>query len=490
MVTEKMTSDHADATPLHVTPEQFAEAVTRALPYTPNDQQSAVLGALGRFLYPLMGGPAPTVSVEPVFILAGYAGTGKTSLTGAIVSVMRHIKVNTVLMAPTGRAAKVFGSMSGQPAYTIHRKIYRHALNTDMSPGLQTNEAHDTLFIVDEASMIGDNEGGQYGSLLTDLIQYVFAGYNNRLIFVGDTAQLPPVGCQHSPAMSIDLLRSMGLKVSRAVLTATARQQQGSGILTNATDLRRHIAANDMVAIPRLMTDGFDDIKIVNPVDLPEEIDAAYRRDGIDGTLLITRSNKRATAFNGAIRDQILYLDGRLQKGEQIMVVKNNYFWSRRVKGLDFIANGDIAVVDHVYGTESRYGFLFADVSLTLPDHDISFDAKVILDTLYSESAAMTGDEIQRLYTAIMTDPQLFSDDTPVEKRLSALRSNPYWNAIQVKYAYAVTCHKAQGGQWNTVFVDMGYIHPDAVGLELYRWLYTAITRARTHLVIIDDRQE
>lgn len=474
-----------------VTPDRFADTVTSLLPYAPNGQQSLVIEALGRFLYPLMGGAPPAVSCDCAFILAGYAGTGKTSLCGAIVEALRQLKVNTVLMAPTGRAAKVFGSYARQPAYTIHRRIYRHSL-TGAAPGLRTNDSTDTLYIVDEASMIGDSSDGEYGSVLQDLIQYVFAGPGNRLIFVGDTAQLPPVGCAHSPAMQPDMLKALGLKVSRAVLTATARQQQGSGILTNATELRRRMSAQGAPVIPRLVTAGFDDIKIVNPVDLPEEIDAAYRRSGIDETLLITRSNKRATAFNMAIRSQVMYHEHRLERGEQIMVVKNNYHWSRRVKGLDFIANGDVAVVDHIYGIETRYGFQFADVRLVMPDHDVAFDAKIFVDTLYTESAALTRDDLVGLYESIMNDDSQYEAgaDTPVEARLRALRSNPYWCALQVKFAYAVTCHKAQGGQWDTVFVDMGYIHPEGVGLELYRWLYTAITRARRHLVIIDDRAD
>lgn len=477
MVAEKMT----------LTPDMFVEAVCHALPYTPNDQQRLVLEALGRFIYPLTGGPAPTTSIEPVFILGGYAGTGKTSLAGAIVTVMRHVKVPTVLMAPTGRAAKVFGSYAGQIAHTIHRKIYRHSISGEQ-PGLKTNDAHDTLYIVDEASMIGSAD--EKDKLLNDLIQYVFAGYNNRLIFLGDTAQLPPVGCEHSPALNRDFLRSMGLKVSRAVLTATARQDELSGILANATSLRREMASGQQLGLPTLITDNTDDVKVVNPVDLPEELDAAYRRDGIDNTLLITRSNKRATAFNMAIRTQVLYLEQRLCVTEPIMIVKNNYFWSRGVKGLDFIANGDIAFVEHIYGTEQRYGLEFADVSLTLADHDITFDAKIMISTLYTDDPALNYESYNHLYQAIMGDPELFSNDTPVEARLSALRSNPYWNALQVKFGYAVTCHKAQGGQWDNVFVDMGYIHPDGVGMGLYRWLYTAMTRARKRLYIIDDRAD
>jgi len=460
------------------------------LTYTPNHQQSLVIEALARFCAPLAAartasGTTPAgPSADCAFILAGYAGTGKSSLTGALVKALDALGIPTVLMAPTGRAAKVFSAYAGHPAYTIHRKIYRHSISGE-TPGLQQNNASDTLYIVDEASMISADYTPSGSSLLEDLIQYVFAGGNNRLILLGDTAQLPPVGSESSPAMEPDVLRSFGLRISRATLTAVARQDHNSGVLYNATQLRRALAAGDVATLPEIVTSGFSDISTVLPEDLPEALETAYRRDGIDQTLLITRSNQRATDFNLAIRAQILYLENKIERGEQILIAKNNYFYSRRVKNLDFIANGDIAVVSKVYSTEHRYGLQFADVQLTLTDRPVTFDAKVFLTTLTTPTPALSSQQLQELYQNILLDADTFAPETPMPDRIASLRTNPYWNALQVKFAYAVTCHKAQGGQWRNIFVDMGYIHPESASTDLYRWLYTAITRATGSLTIL-----
>lgn len=492
-------------------PEVIAAAITAALPYSPNKQQSLVIGALSRFCAPVaeaaqamsvasgndreamlaaMAAQAPALSADYAFILAGYAGTGKTSLTGALVRALGEAGVTTVLLAPTGRAAKVFAANAAHPAYTIHRRIYRHSLDGSTWPGLQENRLDNAVFIVDEASMISGEPGlGGTNSLLEDLIQYVYSGIGNRLIFLGDTAQLPPVGSDDSPAMNPDALRSFGLKVSRATLTAISRQTSGSGILYNATSLRRAMAEGEICVVPRLTVEDFDDVSVMGPEDLPEALESAYRRDGIDRTLLITRSNQRATAFNRAIRTEVLYLDSIISRGEQILVAKNNYFWSRKEKGLDFIANGDIAVVAEVYGTERRYGFTFADVALTFPDHGVTLDCKLVLDTLGSDTPALTYEQQSALYNGILCDDSLY-DTGDYALRARQVRNSPYWNALQVKYAYAVTCHKAQGGQWDNVFVDMGYIPPEAAGLDLYRWLYTAVTRARRRLTILDTRPD
>lgn len=450
----------------------------RQLPFAPNSQQQAVAGALARFcersLRPGM------LSSDRAFVLNGYAGTGKTSLTAGLVRALRQWGVPTVLLAPTGRAAKVFAAFSGMPAYTVHRRIYRHSLGGE-TPGMQTNNLQGAVFVVDEASMISDRD--EYGgtNLLRDLLMYVYSGVNCCLIFVGDTAQLPPVGCDESPAMNPLVLQSMGLSVSSATLTAVVRQGQHSGILANATWQRR--VMNQIPApAPRLFTKGYNDVRVVSGEDLPDAIATAYSHDGLAQTIVVTRSNMRATAFNMAIRTQVLYHDDEIARDDRIMVAKNNYYWSRRVKGLDFVANGEIATVAQVYGTEIKYGMLFADVCLRLDDSELEFEAKIMLDTLRTDFAALDPKAYERLYQAIMADPELFASDTPVEVRRRVLRDNPYWNALQVKYAYCVTCHKAQGGQWQNVFVDMGYIHPDSAGLEFYRWLYTATTRAR-HLL-------
>ena len=462
--------------------KEFAANVLLALPYEANDQQVAVIAALSRFC-----APAPTVS-DRVFVLNGYAGTGKTSLTGALVRTLASVGIATVLLAPTGRAAKVFSANSGHSAYTIHRKIYRHQFGSDFGAGrsaVQQNNGRDIVFIVDEASMIGaaDERGN---NLLEDLIHYVYAGENCRLILLGDTAQLPPVGSAESPAMSAEVLRGYGLKVTQATLTATARQKGGSGILYNATWLRRAMQASELPQ-PRLFTDGFDDVALVKGEDLPEMLDQAYSRDGIEETLLITRSNRMATDYNRAIRANVLYIEEQLQRGELLIVAKNNYYWTRKLKDVDFIANGDVVTVDRVVGTEMRYGLRFADVELSMPDRgSAAFPAKIMLETLTAETAGMSQDDYNRLYYGLIDDGEMFPADMPYERRVARLRDNPYWNALQVKYAYAATCHKAQGGQWSNVFVDLSYIPPEAMGIEFYRWLYTAVSRARSRLYLIN----
>jgi exodeoxyribonuclease-5 len=462
----------------------FAARVKASLPFAPNEQQSALIDALARFCGPeRIATDRTRPSADPAFILNGYAGTGKTSLTAALVSVLSQLNIKTVLMAPTGRAAKVLGSFANAPASTIHRGIYRHSLDGG-TPPLKANTANDAVFIVDEASMIG-GDAPDGTSLLRDLIMYVFSGQNNRLILIGDTAQLPPVGLQESPAMSPASLAQYGLKVSRATLTAIARQQAMSGILVNATMLR-NVLRKAPDTPPMLITDGYPDVKVVGNEDLPEEIDSAYRRDGIENTLVITRSNMRATGFNRAIRSEVLYIEQEIAAGDMMLISKNNYFWTRSIKDLDFIANGDIVSVDKVFGSEVKYGFRFADVRFTLIDREISFEAKMMIETLYNDSGALPRDRMVTLYEAIMRDDEFFGADTPYEMRYRKLSQNPYWNALQIKYAYAVTCHKAQGGQWDNVFVDMTYISPEAVDQEFYRWLYTAVTRAKRRIYIID----
>lgn len=479
----------------------FAAEVVSRLPYVPNEQQQALVGALARFVC----SPSP----EPAFIVNGYAGTGKTSLVGALVGALEAVGRKAVLLAPTGRAAKVFSANSGgHPAFTIHRKIYRHAFGEGGAGGFGApmpaqNRERGAVFIVDEASMIGtaDEHGN---SLLHDLITFVYTGADCRLILLGDTAQLPPVGSDRSPAMKPDVLRGLGLRVSAATLTATARQAADSGILFNATRLRRTMAACAAASTGQAPADGAEgeppaavplprlrapmhDVAVVDPADLPDLLSAAYSRDGIENTILITRSNRRAADYNASIRAQVLYREEELSRDDLLIVAKNHYF-RRKTAGVDFIANGDVVTVEKVYGTETRYGLRFADVSLRLPDSE-PFDIKIILDTLASAEAAMGQQQWQALYNGILNDDERFGAAPPSE-RLGALRSDPYWNALQVKYGYAVTCHKAQGGQWTNVFVDLAYIPADALGLSLYRWLYTAVTRARMRLYLIAPPDE
>ena len=480
--------------------KEFAAEVLTALPYTANDQQVAVVAALARFV------TAP-VTDDMAFILNGYAGTGKTSLTGALVRVLEAHGRKVVLLAPTGRAAKVFSANSnGHPAFTIHRKIYRHAFGADTAqagpPVPAENKLRNAIFIVDEASMIGtaDERGA---SLLEDLVQYVYSGVGCRLMLMGDTAQLPPVGQETSPAMNPDTLRRMGIKVSRATLTETARQAADSGILFNATRLRKVMSKIAVLPewspapVPRLRTAALPDVTVVSGEDLPEILSGAYDADGLAETIVITRSNRRAAEYNAGIRGSVLYREEELTRGDMLIVARNHYFTGKKPRGVDFVANGDIVTVERVLGTECRYGMRFADVTLSFPPpadapddtEPVVFDAKIMLDTLSAEYAVLPRDGWEKLYYGIMADNDRFGD-MPVDRRYAQLRTDPYWGALQVKYAYAVTCHKAQGGQWTNVFVDLSYIPADALGLILYRWLYTAVTRAKKHLYLISPPEE
>ena len=459
-------------------PVEFASLIISNLSYTPNGQQMQVVGVLSRFC-------SPAAPSDAVFLLNGYAGTGKTSLCGALVRSLAAVGIQSVLLAPTGRAAKVFGAFARHPAYTIHRTIYRHpaagSLNFSKRDTVE-NRHRNTIFIVDEASMITGCDSSGY-NLLEDLIHYVYTGDNCKMILLGDMAQLPPVGSEFSPALSPEILKGYGLRVSRVTLTEIARQGAGSGILYNATWLRKAMRQNPLPA-PEFFTD-FTDVKEVLPEDVPEELYTSYNADGVQESIVITRSNQRAVGFNKEIRSSVLYFEEELARGEMLIVAKNNYFWSEKIKEINFIANGDIVEVHDITGYEQKYGFRFADVTLGIPETDIMFPAKLMIDTLNSETPGLSQELYNKLYYSIMEDPELFGPYTPADARLKALKKNPYWNALQVKYAYAVTCHKAQGGQWKNVFVDASYIPPDAMGLDFYRWLYTAVTRASRRLFLI-----
>lgn len=481
---------------------EFGAEVLLALPYRANEQQVAVVGALARFV------TAPTGSADVAFILNGYAGTGKTSLTGALVRGLESHRRKAVLLAPTGRAAKVFSANSnGHPAFTIHRKIYRHAFGgaaaseNSYAPMPAENKLKNAVFIVDEASMIGTSDE-RGSSLLDDLVQYVYSGEGCRLILLGDTAQLPPVGQQRSPAMNPDTLRRLGLKVSHATLTETARQAADSGILYNATRLRKVMAKisqareGDPMPVPRMRA-PLPDVTVVSGEDLPELLSNAYCHDGIAETIMITRSNRRAADYNMGVRTEVLYREEILSRGDLLIVARNYYFTGAKPRGIDFVANGDIVTVEKIYGSEWRYGMHFADVQLSFPPpadapddtEPVCFEAKILMDALTAEYPVLPRDGWEKLYYGIMADDDRFGD-LPAERRYAQLRTDPYWNALQVKYAYAVTCHKAQGGQWENVFVDLSYIPADELGLGLYRWLYTAVTRAKSHLYLISPPEE
>ena len=444
---------------------------------------------------------------DSVFLLKGYAGTGKTSLLAALVRTMKQLQQRVMLLAPTGRAAKVLSSYAGAPAYTIHRKIYRQKSITEMDVFQNDiNLKQDTLFIVDEASMIANESGGGSifgtGRLLDDLMHYVYSCDGCRLILVGDTAQLPPVGEEESPALSRIMLEGYGMEVTELCLTQVVRQLEESGILWNATMLRRLIQDEELFSFPKLRGKTFPDVRVVPGDELIESLYDSYRNHGTDGTIVVTRSNKRANIFNGGIRARILDYEEELSGGDLIMVAKNNYYWTERARdlskpprkgesedlvgseGLSFIANGDVAIVQRIRNERSFYGFRFADATLQFPDYEYKeMEVTVLLDTLQSEAPALTRQQQEALFNGVWEDyPEL----TNKRERMKCLRQDIYYNALQVKYAYAVTCHKAQGGQWEHVYIDQGYITEEMLTPDYFRWLYTAITRATEQVYLIN----
>ena len=427
-------------------------------------------------------------------MLCGYAGTGKTTLIAALVRTLEQLERKTVLLAPTGRAAKVFSSYSGKNAHTIHKCIYRQKSILDATRfTLMGNRAKHTLFIVDEASMISNERLSAFGSgaLLDDLIEFVYSGVGCSLLLLGDTAQLPPVGEMLSPALSPEYLRSMFLNVTHADMTQVMRQTESSGILHNATMLRGMLSEGISGVSPKIVFNAFPDICNVSGEELIETIDNCYSDAGTDETIILCRSNKRANIYNEGIRRRILYREDELNKGDLLMVVKNNYFWREQLgredksllEKIDFIANGDVAEIRHIGAVEDMYGFRFSDVTLYFPDYDCEMNVKILLNTLKSESPSLTKEENARLFGEVWNDyPEIKSK----RKRMEEIRKNPYFNALQVKYGYAVTCHKAQGGQWRRVFIDRGFISPDALNADYYRWLYTAVTRAAEKLYLVN----
>ena len=453
----------------------------------------------------------------PVMVMRGSAGTGKTTLAAAIVRGLRSLEQQLVLLAPTGRAAKVFSLYADCAAYTIHRRIYRQK-SLEGGFELGYNNAKDTLFIVDEASMISLNGEGR--SLLDDLISYVYNGRNCRLMLIGDQAQLPPVGEEESPALMTPVLRSYGLHVYECTLNEVLRQSQESGILWNATEVRwlmyegtvpsvsseaNYRGTVPHVHLPKVLLQGFTDIHVVPGDELIETLASSYSKVGLDETMVVTRSNKRANIFNQGIRNQILGREEELTTGDRLMVVKNNYSLTpgpspkgegsfrgegnskgegSDVRAMEFIANGDMCVVRKVRNVHEQYGFRFAEVTVTFPDYDdYELTATVLLDTLTSEAPALTRDQQETLYNKVLED---YADIPRKADRMKALKEDRYYNALQVKYAYAATCHKAQGGQWAHIYVDQGYMTDDMLSVDYLHWLYTAFTRATEQLYLIN----
>lgn len=457
--------------------------------HNPTKEQEKAISLLSDFLL--------SREQDSVFLLKGYAGTGKTSLLAALVRTMQQLRLRVMLLAPTGRAAKVLSNYAGAPAFTIHRKIYRQKSITEMDVFQNNiNMRQDTLFIVDEASMIANDAHEQTmfgtGRLLDDLMQYVYSCNGCRLLLVGDTAQLPPVGETESPALSRTMLEGYGMEVTELCLTQVVRQLEESGILWNATMLRSLIQNDDVYAFPKLRGKSFPDIKVLPGNELIEALEQSYRNHGTDGTIVVTRSNKRANIFNNGIRTRILDYETELSGGDLIMVAKNNYYWTEREQAangvaadaMTFIANGDVAIVRRMRNERSFYGFRFADVTLCFPDYDHrELDVTILLDTLQSESPALTRQQQETLFNGVWEDyPEL----TNKRDRMKRLRQDIYYNALQIKYAYAVTCHKAQGGQWEHVYIDQGYINEEMLSPDYFRWLYTAITRATEQVYLVN----
>ena len=458
----------------------FKEKIIENFPFDPTSEQSMALDKIVDFLF--------LTNEESIFLLKGFAGTGKSSLLGALVKTMTDFKQKTVLLAPTGRAAKVFSSYASHPAFTIHKKIYRQQkYSGELSNfGLMDNLHKDTLFIIDEASMISNNGLDSYfgtGRLLDDLIHYVYSGENCRILLIGDTAQLPPVGEEDSPALQSDILLGYGLQVHEAMLSQIVRQAKDSGILFNATKIRNALTKGKVEAYPKLKLKNFPDIVKITGEELIDEISSSYDKSGIENTIIISRSNKRCNIYNQGVRNRILYREEELSAGDMLMITKNNYFWAEEIENVDFLANGEIVEVLRVRKEQELYGFRFCEVLIKSFDYDTELEVKVLMDTLHSDIAGLTKERSEELFLNVLED---YADIPTKSGKMKKMKVDPFYNALQVKFAYAVTCHKAQGGEWENVFLDLGYISEDHLGTNFYRWLYTAITRASSKLYLVN----
>ena len=458
-------------------------------PYEPTPGQSELIKRLAIFF----ANPT-TPGTRRLFILRGYAGTGKTTVVSSMVQSLPQLGKQTVLLAPTGRAAKVLTAYTGQQAFTIHKKIYLPSTNKDgaMYLRLAPNQHKNTVFIVDEASMIQKGQTSILNSslfasrdVLDDVIDYVFAGFNCSLMFIGDTAQLPPVGMNISPALDPKFLRSSyHLEIGGYELKDVVRQSLESGILANATMLRSKISGED-VTMPFFDLKGFDDIKSITGGELTDLLETCYSKYGHDEVAVITRSNKRANLFNQQIRNRILYRENEIEAGDLMMVVKNNYAWLSPDSKTSFIANGDIIEIKRIRKVDEMYGFHFAEAYIRLIDYpdEPEIEVKLLLDTITTESPSLTSEDNKRFFEAVMED---YADIPQRRKRIEMVKKNPYYCALEVKFAYAYTCHKTQGGQWQAVFVEQGYLKPETINTEFMRWLYTAVTRAQEQLYLVN----
>jgi len=464
------------------TSTSFFKLLKEKFPFEPTLKQLITLEKLSQFL----------VSKEKneLFLLKGYAGTGKTTIIGTLVSNLWNVKMTAVLLAPTGRAAKVMSSYSNTKAYTIHKKIYfpKKERGGGIQFVLSPNKHRNTVFVVDEASMIPDSPTDsklfENGSLLDDLMMYVYAGHNCKLILIGDTAQLPPVKLDLSPALDEDKLAlNYDKEVIRVELDEVMRQASDSGILMNATNLREQIHGSFFDDFKFDVNPYTDIVRLIEGNDILEAIEDSYSQNGKEETAFIVRSNKRANLYNANIRNRILYLENQIATGDYMMVVKNNYFWIKATTEAGFIANGDIIEVLEIFAIKELYGFKFAEVQVKMVDYpnQAPFETVLMLDTIEAETPSLPYEEGNRLYQEVMLD---YADETSKYKKFLAVKNNKYFNALQVKFSYAITCHKSQGGQWNTVFVEQPYL-PNGIDKDYLRWLYTAMTRAKKQLYLI-----
>ncbi|PKQ44609.1 ATP-dependent DNA helicase [Confluentibacter flavum] len=470
-----------------MTSSEFYTLIKQQFPFTPTFKQNILLQQLAEFIF--------SKTQNSLYVIKGYAGTGKTTIIGTIVTNLWKAKMSAVLMAPTGRAAKVISNYSGKEAFTIHKKIYfpKSEKGGGVTFVLQPNKHKNTIFIVDEASMIPDTPGEsklfENGSLLDDLIQYVYSGHQCKLILIGDTAQLPPVKLDLSPALDENTLSlNYNKEVFIMELDEVVRQEQGSGILANATVLRESLSNALYDDFKFDLADFKDIIRLIDGHEIMDAINDAYSALGNEETTIIVRSNKRANLYNQQIRSKILFNESELTVGDYLMVVKNNYFWIKPTTEAGFIANGDIIEVLEIFKIEELYGFRFSEVKVRMVDYPkmSPFETVLLLDTVESETPSLSYDDSNRLYQEVMKD---FENETSKYKKFLKVKNNKHFNALQVKFSYAITCHKSQGGQWNTVFVEQPYL-PNGIDKEYLRWLYTAVTRAKEKLYLIGFKDD
>ncbi|MDO6759557.1 AAA family ATPase [Tamlana sp. 2_MG-2023] len=466
---------------------QFYLLIKQQFPFNPTIKQNIVLQQLSEFIF--------NNSPNALYLLKGYAGTGKTTIVGAIVSNLWKAKKSAVLLAPTGRAAKVISNYSGKEAFTIHKKIYfpKKEKGGGVKFVLQPNKHKNTIFIVDEASMIPDTPGEskfmENGSLLDDLMQYVYSGHQCKLLLIGDTAQLPPVKLDLSPALDENILSlNYNKEVTRMELDEVVRQEQDSGILMNATVLRETLASSFFDAFKFEIGPFRDIVRLVDGYEIMDAINDSYSELGNEETAIIVRSNKRANLYNQQIRSRILFNENELSAGDYLMVVKNNYFWIKPTTEAGFIANGDIIEVLEIFSIQALYGFRFAEVKIRMVDYPNMqpFETVLLLDTIEGETPSLSYEGSNRLYQEVLKD---FENEGSNYKKFLKVKASKHFNALQVKFSYAITCHKSQGGQWDTVFVEQPYL-PNGIDKDYLRWLYTAVTRAKEKLYLIGFKDD